>query len=125
MATEQLLVESSLKIPAVEVIDLRSDGESETGNATTQRVTRDAPNDEVHREEEEGDEEGWESESLYADALEGMGDEHLFEGGMLCPLHPFTIHQFSMSLITYCRARCVHPRGSFKLQKTLEGYRRG
>ncbi|KAI9698939.1 MAG: NAD-dependent histone deacetylase sir2 [Candelina mexicana] len=79
MATEHLLVDSSLKIPAVEVIDLLSDEDTETGDATTQRVTRDAPNDEVDRDEE-GDEEGWESESLYADALEEMGDEHLFEG---------------------------------------------
>lgn len=75
MASSQAaLIDSSLKAPAVEVIDLLSDKGSDDG--VKQPLDRDALAKDGESEED-GDEEQWESESLYEDALEGLGDEHL------------------------------------------------
>ena len=67
-------MDENLKVPAVEVADLPADVGSidgvepvELGQSGTDGSSSD-----------DGD--AWESESLYADALEGMGDEHLFVG---------------------------------------------
>ncbi|KAI9814435.1 MAG: NAD-dependent histone deacetylase sir2 [Pycnora praestabilis] len=82
METESPLIDASLRVSAVEVIDLTSDEESAPGNDALRRET----SGNVHRdgiidgEEEKHGEEAWESESLYEDALEGIGDEQLFAG---------------------------------------------
>ncbi|KAI9846109.1 MAG: NAD-dependent histone deacetylase sir2 [Sclerophora amabilis] len=73
----------SLKVPALEVVDLSSDGES----VTVETVPKASNNQEgpldhgsIDADEDSEEEaEPWESESLYEDALEGMGDEHLLE----------------------------------------------
>ncbi|KAI4125128.1 MAG: hypothetical protein LQ347_005478 [Umbilicaria vellea] len=75
MASSQVaLSESSLKAPAVEIVDLLPDKEPD--DAVKQPVDHDALAKDSESEED-GEEEQWESESLYEDALEGLGDEHL------------------------------------------------
>ena len=74
------------------VIDLLSDSESTTDKANTREVV--VPTSPTKRievvgeeldesEESDGIEDGflWDCESLFSDALEGMGDEQLFLGG--------------------------------------------
>ena len=79
MASSQAaLAESSLKTPAVEVVDLLSDNGSDDG--AQQPLDGDALTKEGESEEE-GEEEQWETESLYEDALEGLGDEQLTGDG--------------------------------------------
>src|SRR5438876_11543817 len=90
MESEGALADSSsLRIPGVEIIDLLSDDESSIDDATIQEESarKDASGQvtafEEPDESDENDEEGeiWDSESLYEDALEGMGDEQLLSGG--------------------------------------------
>ena len=73
---------SLLKGPVHDIVDLTSD--DEYGDETLQKIVmacveqRDpSPENDVSEEEE------WESESFYEDALEGMGDEESTEGGRL------------------------------------------
>ena len=80
----------SLRVPAVEVVDLSSAGGSSDGDdraatngslhngkpASTELGAEVSNNDEGSE-----DDSAWESESIYAEALEGMGDGHLFHGG--------------------------------------------
>lgn len=105
-AHEHLGDEAGLVVPAVELVDVTSDSDEsplehdkKPGNgapAVSGEVVkkledlRDAKDRAIAEEEQdEGDdddddeEEYWESESLYADALEGMGDQHLIQGGQL------------------------------------------
>ena len=79
MASSQAaLGEASLKTPAIEVINLSSDNESD--NKIQQPSNRDVSKKEGECEED-GEEAQWESESLYEDALEGLGDEQLTGDG--------------------------------------------
>ena len=79
MASSQAaLSEASLKTPAIEVINLSSDNESDS--EIQQPSNRDVSKKEGECEED-GEEEQWESESLYEDALEGLGDEQLSGDG--------------------------------------------
>lgn len=77
---------SLLKAPAVEVIDLLSDTDSnglvgEIIHHGEKRKREDEAEEVVAVQDEDdddtSDEEPWESESLYEDALEGLGDEQL------------------------------------------------
>ncbi|KAI9816416.1 MAG: NAD-dependent histone deacetylase sir2 [Thelocarpon impressellum] len=84
-AKRALVDDASLSVPAVEVIDLSSDssdgGVEDTGERTAGAGKGTGPMGEPAEHEDGGDsDDQWESESLYADALEGMGDEHLLEG---------------------------------------------
>lgn len=79
MASRQAaFAESSLMMPAVEIVDLLSDEGSD--DEAQQPLDRDALSKEGESEEDD-EEEQWESESLYEDALEGLGDEHLTGDG--------------------------------------------
>ena len=79
MASSQAaLAESSLKARAVEIVDLVSDNGSDDG--VQQALDRDALTKDGESDDD-GEEEQWESESLYEDALEGLGDEQLTNGG--------------------------------------------
>lgn len=73
------MAESTLKTPAIEVVDLLSDKGSDGG--AQQPLDRDALDTKEAESEEDGEEEQWESESLYEDALEGLGDEQLTSDG--------------------------------------------
>ncbi|KAI9761377.1 MAG: hypothetical protein M4579_001027 [Chaenotheca gracillima] len=78
----QAVDDAVLKVPAVEVVDLTSDNGSATDDADLDRGntedTLEQGSLDGEDSEDDDDDEAWESESLYADALEGMGDEHLF-----------------------------------------------
>lgn len=79
MASSQAaLAESSLKTRAVEIVDLVSDNGSDDG--VQQALDRDALTKDGESDDD-GEEEQWESESLYEDALEGLGDEQLTNDG--------------------------------------------
>jgi NAD+-dependent protein deacetylase SIR2 len=84
--------ESVLKAPAHEVIDLTSGSESEGDEEDVATHDLSARVAEVVEEVEDpvgagtstgedDDDEAWESESLFEDTIQEMGDEHLLEGG--------------------------------------------
>ncbi|KAI9851453.1 MAG: NAD-dependent histone deacetylase sir2 [Thelocarpon superellum] len=94
-ADQPVVDDQALHVPAIEVADLLSASSSsiddETGvaheaigvpstHAPTHGGIGAVDGHEASDDDEENDEEAWETESLYADALEGMGDEHLFHG---------------------------------------------
>jgi hypothetical protein len=90
MESEGTLADSSsLRTQTVEIVNLLSDDETSIDDATLREETirKDAPSQvnalEEFEESDENDEEDdlWDAESLYADALEGMGDEQLLAGG--------------------------------------------
>jgi NAD-dependent histone deacetylase SIR2 len=92
MESEGTLADNpSLRIQPVEVIDLLSDDESSIDDATTrEEPTRKDASSQVNAfeeldesDEDDEDDEIWENESLYEDALEGMGDEQLLAGGKM------------------------------------------
>ena len=73
---------SLLQGPVHDIVDLTSDDEYADGTLKKLVMAcveqRDpSPENDISEEEE------WESESLYEDALEGMGDEESTEGGRL------------------------------------------
>ena len=80
MASSQGAVSGTAhRIPIIEVIDLESDDET-VDYAVQKFAQRDSA--EVSKEEgQDSDGDQWESESFYEDALEGMGDEQLADGG--------------------------------------------
>ncbi|KAI9864884.1 MAG: NAD-dependent histone deacetylase sir2 [Trichoglossum hirsutum] len=89
MESEGTLADSSsLRTQTVEIVNLLSDDETSIDDATLREETirKDAPSQvnalEEFEESDENDEEDdlWDAESLYADALEGMGDEQLLAG---------------------------------------------
>ncbi|KAH0544958.1 hypothetical protein FGG08_000884 [Glutinoglossum americanum] len=81
MEPEGALTENpSLSMQNVEIIDVLSNEESSIDDATIREES--ARKDASEESDEDGeDDEIWESESLYADALEGLGDEQLSAGG--------------------------------------------
>ena len=66
---------SLLKAPAVEVVDLLSDTES--NGLVGDNIHHGEKRKREDEDDDTSDEEPWESESLYEDALEGLGDEQL------------------------------------------------
>ena len=76
-----VLAESSLKVPATEIVDLseESSGDELTSHAQPTAQRDASPNAELNVDEDDGDDDQW---SLYEDALEGMGDEELLNGSM-------------------------------------------
>ena len=85
---------AALKGPVIEVIDLLSDDESislRDGDAQQVLVNVDSAKldaiDTTDIDDRSIDSEDWEAESLYEDALEGMGDEQLIEGGIVVLAH--------------------------------------
>ena len=88
-AGESATVDPLLRPSTVEIIDLLSDDESSIDDASIREepVRKDA-SEQVNAvgEDLDGSDESddgllWDCESLYEDALEGMGDEHLCYGG--------------------------------------------
>jgi hypothetical protein len=78
-----------MKVPSLNIVDF-SDEESDIENALLAVHPRvNGVNgaqelnalDESEEEEQESDDDGWDAESLFEDAIEEMGDEHLFNGG--------------------------------------------
>lgn len=74
--------ESMSKSAQVEIVDLTSDDESDTGFLTslTRETTGDAPPLVIQDGEESGEDQ-WESASLYEDALDEVEDDRLFDVG--------------------------------------------
>lgn len=73
--------EVGLRAPVHEVVDLVSDSESEDEPALPHLPhADDALDDEADSVEDADDEGAWETESLFEDTLEEMGDEHLLAG---------------------------------------------
>jgi hypothetical protein len=90
MESEGALTDNpSLRIPAVEIVDLLSDDDSSIGDvAIREDPARNDASGQVNSfeeldesDEDDEDDDIWDNESLYADALEGMGDEQLLAGG--------------------------------------------
>ena len=83
-----------LKRPALDIVDLTSD--DEYPDETLQKLVtacveqRDASPENTNISEEEA----WESESLYEDALEAIGDEALIEGGRFNVAPSVTVYRF-------------------------------
>ncbi|KAH0563349.1 hypothetical protein GP486_002084 [Trichoglossum hirsutum] len=89
MESEVPLADSpSLRTSTVEIVHLLSDDETSIDDTTIrdETIRKDAPDQvdalEELEESDDNDEEDdlWDAESLYADALEGMGDEQLLAG---------------------------------------------
>ena len=78
------LAESSLKMPATEIVDLSEDSSADEliGNAQTTGERDASPLLEAAADVDEDDDDQW---SLYEDALEGMGDGESLAGGMSYP----------------------------------------
>lgn len=121
MASSQVaLSESSLKAPAVEIVGLLSDKESD--DEVKQPLDRDALAKEGESEED-GEEEQWESESLYEDALEGLGDEHLTgEGNWINRARTF---RWEIRVNNTCRHGGLHAGGGSRFPQTFARCRRG
>ena len=89
--------DAGLVVPATEVVEIESDSNAElTPRKGGTRIIKQAI-EELHNghpgecdddDDDADDGEEWETESLYADALDGMGDQHLLEGGTFPPLQP-------------------------------------
>ena len=77
MSTKEVVDSSPLKVPATDVIDLTSDENRIDASHAKRGQTRDTECASVVQEDEDSDTGNWESESLYEDALEGIGDETL------------------------------------------------
>jgi len=96
-------------IPAVEIIDLTSDDESEDGflSSLQREANRDAPVLGVEDEEEAGEDQ-WESESLYEEALEEMEDDRLFDAGEQPTQRHQLVHQMAHPYTRYSSRRLLH-----------------
>ncbi len=86
MEMEQAHVEEPpIKAPVIEIVDLSSeDGSAARGVGPASKMGGQETSDgeESDNEDDEGD--SWEAESLYVDALDGIGDEQLFCGVRSC-----------------------------------------
>jgi hypothetical protein len=105
--------QTSVKQTVRKVIDLVSDGEEEK-NPLKPRALSDAP---VAKHEEVEYESGtdssgevWETESLFEDALEEIGDDRLLEGGMLHHKHNFSYVNNATNAVLQARMSALSKR---------------
>jgi hypothetical protein len=114
MEMEQAHVEERpIKAPVIEIFDLSSDDGSAAGDmgSTSNTGGEDTSGGEENdSEDDEGD--AWEAESLYADALDGAGDDQLFDGGKIV----FAMPWLPTDKLHYRRRR-VHTRGIQRIPK--------
>lgn len=78
--------DAGLTVPAVELAEVEGDVEAEEAfdaRDTTETLEKLHNGHDLVRsqDEQESDSDCWEVESIFADALEGMGDQQLYEGG--------------------------------------------
>ena len=105
MASSGDIIHSSpLKVPVVEIVDLLSDDDSSIDEDVDQIPVCDALD--IAKDE---DDDQWETESFYEDALEGIGDEEFVDDGMQASQeHEYESPTNVSSLVEACSLEEAH-----------------
>lgn len=90
-SSQEVLAETSLKGPAMEIVDLTSEDSIKHAIDIPALGQERDPLQELSGISDESDEE-WENESLYEDALDGEGDEGVQSRGIYISMKPFMLH---------------------------------